>query len=184
MFETYSADQPHHPAAWEGRGLSVILQLSPEGQTIKPICNGQILRLLCLLSQGVTSILSSGTRVPFWYPRLWVPSVYCIVVSPFSWGRRHSLCVFHCSGFSHEFILKWCLPVLIMGVQKKRAKLEKENTGFIPGLWGLSFWFNKNRIENTKGVGAGSFGELVGGKVKFKDAFDCNPHNTHYFILK
>ena len=34
------------------------------------------------------------------------------------------------------------------------------------------------------GVGAGSLGKLVGGKVKFNDALDFNPHITHHFVLK
>ena len=33
-------------------------------------------------------------------------------------------------------------------------------------------------------MGAGSLGELVGGKVKFTDALDFNPRITHHFVLK
>ena len=33
-------------------------------------------------------------------------------------------------------------------------------------------------------VGAGSLGKLIGGKVKFNDALDFNPHITHHFVLK
>ena len=33
------------------------------------------------------------------------------------------------------------------------------------------------------GVGAGSLGKLVGGKVKFSDALDFNPHITHQMFL-
>lgn len=56
---------------------------------------------------------------------------------------------------------------------EKREELEKDNPGFIPGLWGLNFSFSKKRIENTKGVVAGSLGELVERKVS--DALDFNP---------
>ena len=34
------------------------------------------------------------------------------------------------------------------------------------------------------GVGTGSLGKLVGGKVKYSDALDFNPHITHHFVLK
>ena len=63
------------------------------------------------------------------------------------------------------------------------GELGREPCGFVLGGGGLSSSFTKRGTGNTKGLGAGSLGELVEGKVKFSDALDFNPHISHHYVL-
>lgn len=139
-------------------------------------CNEMILRLLDPLSQGHQ------------YPFLWHQGP---ILVPQATGALTSL---RCIPQSLSLRVKafplclsplWALPCIQtevlalprVGARGRRRARERE-PGLCTRALGLSSSFTKKGFGNTKGVGAGSLGGLVGGKVKFKDALVLNPHIT------
>lgn len=68
---------------------------------------------------------------------------------------------------------------------RRRGRARVREPGICTRALGLNSLFTENRFGNTKGVGAGGFGgELVGGKVKFKDALALIPTSLITLFLK
>lgn len=138
-----------------------------------------VLRLLGLLSQRDQ------------YPFLWlqspilVPQAVGALTSPCCPPRSLSLRV---SPFPQCLSSLWALPYIQIEVHALPRSLGgaeegdswRENPRIFTRVLGLSSSFTKKGIENTRGLGQG----VVGGKVKFNDALDFNPHITYYFVLK
>ena len=136
----------------------------------------KILRLPGPLSQG-------HRHAFFWHQgHILVPQATGALTSLPCTPHFLSLCVCHHPGLSHAFKLR-CQPFPGMG-SRGRGRAREREPGVCTRALGLHSTFTENGFGNTKGVWVeGLGGELVGGKVKFKDALVFNPHITHHFVL-
>lgn len=170
-----------------GLEKDVVLQPSPEGLSSNGCSFPRrgfwgCCKILEVSFLRETNTFSCGAGPHFGTPGYGGPhftSLYSLV--PFPEGEAFPPGVCHCSGLFCAFKLQ-SLPFLGMG-GRGTGELGREPCGFVLGGGGLSSSFTKRGTGNTKGLGAGSLGELVEGKVKFSDALDFNPHISHHYVL-